>query len=173
MRSGSWRWEAHENYQKGGWRNRCRIASANGPVLLSVPLAGGKHRQQSVRAVRIDHRSDWQRQHEQSLRSAYGRAPYFEFYAEEVFRALHRRETFLWDYNWHIARELLSLLRLPVDLGSTGTFAGADGTNAPDPSGLPSYPQVFTDRFGFVDGLSILDALFCLGPEFATLAARG
>ena len=27
------------------------------------------------------------------------------------------------------------------------------------------YWQVFRDKFGFVDGLSILDLLFCEGPE--------
>ena len=34
------------------------------------------------------------------------------------------------------------------------------------------YPQVFEDRLGFVEGRSILDVLFHLGPEAATLPSR-
>ena len=30
---------------------------------------------------------------------------------------------------------------------------------------LPSYPQVFEDRFGFLPNLSILDLLFNMGPD--------
>ena len=30
---------------------------------------------------------------------------------------------------------------------------------------LPPYRQVFEEKFGFIGGLSILDLLFCLGPE--------
>jgi len=34
------------------------------------------------------------------------------------------------------------------------------------------YPQVFEDRLGFVGGRSILDVVFHLGPEAASLPSR-
>ena len=169
---GSWRWEAHENYQKGGWRNRCRIAAANGPLLLSVPLAGGKHARQPVREVRISYRTDWQRQHAQTIRSAYGRAPYFEHYGEELLTTLLTPQPLLWDYNLLLTRQVLQLLGWPVAVLETEGFLGEDAGAGLSAEGIDAYPQVFSERHGFLDGLSVLDALFCLGPEFATLNHR-
>ena len=161
---GSWQWEAHETYQKGGWRNRCRILTANGPLLLSIPLRGGKHQQMPIREVLIDERTDWRRQHTQTIRSAYGRSPYFEYYGEEVIQLLQQQAATLWNYNLTITKGLFRLLDLPLTLHVTDSFrggaAGASPVEVADP-----YPQVFSDRFGFVDDLSVLDGLFCLGPE--------
>ncbi|PPK86681.1 WbqC-like protein [Neolewinella xylanilytica] len=171
MTAGQWTWEAHENYQKGGWRNRCRIATANGPLLLSVPLEGGKHQQMPIRDVRISYRTDWQRQHEQSIRSAYGRAPYFEYYADAVLAAATAHTELLWDYNWLLSTTVIELLSLDVELDTTERFcAGSAGaTPFPKPVPTPPYPQLFEDRHGFLSQLSILDALFCLGPELPLL----
>jgi len=177
--TGNWQWEAHENYQKGGPRNRCRIATANGPLLLSIPLTGGKHQQMPIREVRIDYRQDWQRQHAQTIRSAYGRAPYYEFYADDLLAVAAQRHNFLWDYNLALTQHLIATLGLPLTLSYTSCFrggasdkrrdvraghAGADNSiRQPTP-----YRQVFEERYGFLPGLSILDALFCLGPSLAT-----
>ena len=172
-RRGSWHWEAHENYQKGGWRNRCRIAAANGPLLLSVPLAGGKHARQPVGEVRISHRTDWQRQHAQTIRSAYGRAPYFEHYGPDLLETLLTPQPrLLWELNLRLTRHLLRALGWPLDVSPTEEFLGGDAGSGPSPEGIGPYPQVFSERHGFLDGLSVLDALFCLGPEFATLNHR-
>ncbi len=164
-----WQWEAHENYQKGGWRNRCRIATANGPLLLSVPLQGGKHSQTPVREVTISDTTDWARQHEQAIRSAYGRAPYFEFYADQLFAVTRSSPENLWAYNWRITTTILEMLQLPIDLEHTTEFCGGGAGKVPVATGVPPYPQPFSDRHGFIDDLSILDALFCLGPELSTL----
>lgn len=169
IRQQSWEWEAHENYQKGHWRNRCRIAGANGPLLLSVPLEGGKHRQQPIREVRISHHTDWQRQHAQAIRSAYGRAPYYEHYGEALLETAARPSRFLFDYNLQLTRRILDLLGAPVALGTTPSFRGADAGAGPSVNAVPAYRQVFEDRHGYLPGLSVLDALFCLGPELLHL----
>ncbi|WP_168797418.1 WbqC family protein [Neolewinella litorea] len=164
-----WRWEAHENYQKGGWRNRCRIAGPNGPLLLSIPLAGGKHRQMPVREVRVSHHSDWQRQHAQAIRSAYGRAPYFEHYGEPLLETAAQHAVYLFDYNLALTDRILQLLGTSLRVGTTDTFLGADAGAVPNPEAVPPYRQVFEDRHGFQPGLSVLDGLFCLGPELLLL----
>ena len=164
--------EAHENYQKGGYRNRALILGANGPLRLTVPLQRGKHERLPIREVRIDYKLPWQAQHWQSIRSAYGRAPYFEHYADRLQPHFIRRPTFLFDLNLGLIDSLLPLVRDLAPYRLSEAYAldtdetdgrGALRPNRPLPDFLEPlpYPQVFTDRFGFTPRLSVLDALFC------------
>lgn len=169
--AGAWTWEAQENYQKGGLRNRCHIAGPNGRMQLSVPLEKGKHQKMPIREVRISYRRDWWREHEQSIRTAYGRAPYFEFYAEEVFAALRQRPETLWELNLGITQTICQLLQWPVTPVPSQEFSLAllrESAQRLESRTLLPYPQVFTDRHGFLPDLSVLDALFCLGPMART-----
>ncbi len=171
--------EAHEHYQKGSLRNRCYIAGPNGVQRLSIPLLKGKHQQTPIREVRIASDQDWQRQHWRSIRTAYGNAPFFEHYADELAPFFERRYTFLFDYNL----DLLTFI-LQKKLGWRGeiTFSetwlppgewahGSDlreafsGESGKWPAWFQplSYPQVFAERFGFLPNLSVLDLLFCCG----------
>ena len=167
--AGSWQVEAHENYQKGGFRNRCRIVGPNGVQILSVPLQKGKHQRQPIREVRISYQDDWWRHHEQAIRSAYGRAPYFEFYADAVFAVARRRPATLWELNQQLLETALGLISFPVGPEPTPAFVAPQRGGFLRPADFPDqlvapYPQVFTDRHGFTPGLSLLDGLFCLGP---------
>ena len=83
--------EQHENYSKGSYRNRCHIAGAQGLQRLSIPLEGGKHQQQPIREVRISNDESWQSQHWTSIKSAYGKSPFFEHYAD-VFLPFYKKE---------------------------------------------------------------------------------
>lgn len=73
--------EAHEHYQKGSYRNRCHIATSQGVHPLSVPLKKGKNAQMPIKEVQIAYDVNWQRLHWQSLKTAYGSAPFWEHYA--------------------------------------------------------------------------------------------
>lgn len=174
--TGSLCWEAHEHYQKGGYRNRCQLVGPNGPFRLSVPLRKGKHEQQPIREVAIAYDEDWPRQHWHSIRTAYGNAPFFPFYAEPLQAILLDRQTFLWELNRQLIRQIIALLKLPIDLQFTEDFQPSYQPPVVDvrqqlqpnrpPMGVefPPYPQVFTDRHGFTPNLGILDLLFCTGP---------
>lgn len=164
-----WTLEAYENYQKGSWRNRCRILTANGPLLLSVPLVGGKHQQMPIREVAIDYTQDWQRQHAQTIRSAYGRAPYFEYYSEALLAAATKRPVTLYEYNALLIQQILNMINVKLALRDTMVFQGAAAGAKQVDNAISPYRQVFEDRFGFTEGLSVLDGLFCLGPELITL----
>lgn len=166
--------EAHENYQKGGYRNRTLILGANGPLRLTIPLVKGKNQAQPIREVRIDNNKAWQRQHWQSIRSAYGKAPYFEHYAD-LFEPHYRRPfDFLFDFNLALLQTLARVLRSPAPTPSDGYHCPGDQLdlrnrlrpNRPLPDALAPrpYPQVFGDRFAFVPRLGVLDALFCGAP---------
>lgn len=171
--------ESHENYQKGGYRNRCLIASANGVLRLSVPLEGGKHQQQPIRDVRISHNETWPLQHWRSMVSAYGNSPFFLHYGEELEEILNKRQAFLFDLNMELLKALLRMLGIPAAIHLTDAYHAVYDTlllrdlrNEISPKKPPAsdfkrvpYPQVFQDRFGFIPNLSILDLLFCCGPQ--------
>ena len=166
-----------ENYQKRSFRNKCLIATANGVQSLIVPLESGKNAQQSMRDVKIANVERWQLRHWQAIRSAYGKSPYFEHYAAVLDPFFAKKYTFLFDMNMEILNNTLKWLKCENKIDFTTEF-NADYSNdrgildmrnrfrkEKDLEGNRRYPQVFEDRFGFTDGLSVLDLLFCMGPS--------
>lgn len=163
--------DAAEHYQKGGLRNRCYIAGPNGLQRLSIPLAKGKHQQTPIREVRIAYEEPWQRQHWRSIQAAYGSAPYFEHYADDIRAFLEKRYAFLFDLNLDIQRFMLN-----KKLGWEGEFVcqtqfvpkgqwpgGPDFRDNQWAVSIRPYAQVFLERHGFLPNLSVLDLLFCCG----------
>lgn len=173
--------EQQEHYQKRSYRNRTLIAAANGTLRLSIPLQKGKHQQQHIQDVRIAYDENWPQQHWQSIRSAYGNAPFFEHYEEDLYSFFSQKHSFLVDFNLNILRTLLKLIGLPENFKLTEqyqtkpTFPMKDYRDILSPKTYPAetdpyfknvkYVQVFEEKHGFLPNLSILDALFCKGPE--------
>lgn len=171
--------EAQENYQKGSYRNRCHIIGANGLQRLSLPLAKGKNNQQNIREVALSAQQDWARQHWQSIRSAYGNAPFFFYFSDELEASLRFATSSLWEYNLQLLQSAFSLLQWNKTIKQTAEFHPEAPNEYVDIRGAyspklfeqqqqwpwPHYPQVFRERHGFVGNLSILDLLFCLGPQ--------
>ncbi len=173
--------EQQENYQKGSYRNRCHIAGANGLLRLSVPLRQGKNEQQPISQVEIAFKEPWQARHWAGIQSAYGNAPFFEFYAEPLQGLFQQRPAMLSDLNRALLLRLAELLQLGCEIRFTEQYAKKppagilDMRNAihpkkhcrrPDPHFQPiGYPQVFLEKHGFIPNLSILDLLFCTGPQ--------
>ncbi len=173
--------EAHEHYLKGSYRNRCYLAGSHGPLCLSIPLLKGKNEGQPIREVRIDNSRAWHRQHWQSIRSCYGKAPFFEHYASALEVFYQKPPTFLFDWNYSLLLWLKQQLNITPPLKLTQNYHHQlpedveDWRNAispkphrsrPDSSFNPRpYPQLFEDRLGFLPNLSALDLLMCMGPE--------
>ncbi|MEL6836926.1 MAG: WbqC family protein [Bacteroidota bacterium] len=171
--------EAQENYQKGSYRNRCHIIGANGLQRLSIPLASGKNNQLNIQQVLISDQQDWARQHWQSIRSAYGNAPFYFYYSDQLEQEIRAPGTNLWEYNLRLLQTIFSLLQWDKTISLSDTYGGAlnaadtDIRNYYRPKAFqteqtfswPNYSQVFQERHGFVANLSILDLLFCLGPQ--------
>src|SRR5438067_444287 len=82
------------HFEKQSYRNRCHIGGANGLVTLTVPVHDSR-KEIAIRDVKIDHHISWERQHWQSIRSAYGKSPYFEHYAEKIEGLLKKKYNFL------------------------------------------------------------------------------
>lgn len=173
--------EQHENYRKGSFRNRCYIATANGIIPLSIPLLKGKHQQANIRSIKIDNSKNWQTLHWRSLKTAYGSSPFFEYYQDD-FEALYNKPyELLFDFCLDLQELVLSCLQMTPSIQFTQMFSKEttddlldfrnrilpkNYSKPEDPAFEPvPYPQVFEDRLGFVSNLSILDLLFCAGPE--------
>jgi len=173
--------EQHENYSKGSYRNRCHLATAQGLLRLSIPLMGGKHQQQPIREVRISNEGNWQTQHWTAIKSAYGKSPFFEYYSDGFRPFFQKNYEFLWDWNWDLLQQVLEFIPFEKNINLTSSFEKnpnleiIDFRNSISPKKknhkvdehfFPTkYAQVFEERNGFLPNLSILDLLFCTGPE--------
>lgn len=173
--------EQHENYQKGSYRNRCILAAANGPLMLSIPLQQGKNQQQSIREVQISYRENWLSQHWRSIQSAYGKTPFFEHYADEIAPFYQNPTPSLFDWNRQLLEKALELLQLPVEVQWSEKYQREVSPNwvdlrqkikvkhreQPEDTHFKPrpYPQAFLEKRGFLPNLSILDLLFCTGPQ--------
>src|SRR3954454_23722404 len=76
--------DKYESFQKMSFRNRYVIAGANGIQSLTIPLVGGREQKKLIREVCIDNTTDWKTKHWGSLLSAYSKAPFFEYYSQEI-----------------------------------------------------------------------------------------
>ena len=167
--------ERHDHYQKQTYRNRCKILNANGVQTLSIPIKKNGIRTSDQKEAFNE--IPWQEQHWKSLQIAYRSSPYFEFYEQEfvpLFKAQASNSN-LYDFNLLCLEKVLSLLSIQLKWTFTDEYQkvysnSLDYRNAFSPKAvpsheMPSYIQVFSDRFEFIPNLSLLDLLFCLGPE--------
>lgn len=171
--------EKFENYQKQSYRNRCTILSASGPIDLTIPVQGGASSQCPIREVRIAPHNNWRKNHWHTLCTCYGGSPFFEFYAPDVEPLyLHLApDQFLWDFNSRLTSLLIRLLHLPESILSTTdcwephatdnlTLLLQPKSNWQDSNYFHTpYYQPFSEKLGFIPGLSIFDLLFNMGPE--------
>jgi len=173
--------EQHENYVKRSFRNRTHIATANGLLRLSIPLEKGKNQQQSIREVRISYEENWQTKQWTAICSAYGNAPFFEYYVDDFQPLFEEQSTYLFEHNLKVLKALFFVLDInpPIEFSEAYLKAGettiGDFRNKINPKTIHSetdstyqnipYQQVFAEKNGFLPNLSILDLIFCKGPE--------
>ena len=163
--------EACESYRKQTWRNRCRILTEGGPMDLRVPVVHGPSK--LITDIRVDWSTPWLRRTQYAIDTAYYSSPFFEYYRDELFGLMDRRRELLWDLNLDIIRFFCAKTGIAPQIEPTSDWQADwedDMRDAMSPKRPPvracrPYWQVFRERFGFVDGLSIMDLLFNEGPE--------
>ena len=178
--------EQYDSYQKQTYRNRCIIATANGLQALTVPVENEKGEMENgkclMRDVRISDHNQWRRVHWNALQSAYSESPFFDYYADDIRPFFEQKYEFLVDFNEAIRQKMCELLDIHPNVELSSSYASdirhlasdivdyRDAIHAkhpqPDPDFTPKkYWQVFQHKHGFLPNLSILDLLFCMGPE--------
>lgn len=166
--------EFEDNFQKQTYRNRCYIYGANGKQLLNIPITHSKSEiKQKSKDIRIESGSLWQKQHYKSLKIAYNSSPFFEFYEDDLMFIFEKKYTFIQDLNLDTFEFINQALELEQSYKSTSSYAEnwpndyrilASVKSHPNCT-LEPYIQVFDDKFGFLENLSILDLLFMEGPN--------
>jgi hypothetical protein len=169
--------EGHEHYVKQSYRNRCYIRTAHGKERLVVPLTS-KHGKVAVKDVRIDHQQKWQNNHWRTIESAYRKAPFFEHYAADLQKILYRQHPFLYDLNLELLSFCLAGLRFSPQVSVSASYEKNPPAGFSDfrsvitpkisPAARPYYQAVpYLQVFGypFVENLSLIDLLFCTGPQ--------
>lgn len=163
--------EAHDNFQKQTNRNRMYIYSANGKQLLNIPIKHNKQQtHQKYKDIRIEYDFDWQKQHFKSLEAAYRSSPYFEFFEDELAPIYTKKTTFLWDLNLEIHEFLSNALGITIPYQFTDEYHKEPAAELIDLRPLANgkkdtnqwdeYYQVFQEKEGYINNLSILDLLF-------------
>jgi hypothetical protein len=162
--------EIADNFQKQTNRNRTYIYSPNGIQLLNIPIKHSKDSRQKTKDVKIEPDFDWQKQHFKSLEAAYRSSPFFEFFEADIRPIFAKKHEFLLDLNFEALEIVFKCLRMKVEIGKTTEYLPqVDPTIADfrtlvdgkkDRSTFTKYTQVFDDKYGFINNLSILDLIF-------------
>ena len=174
-------WEQHEHYAKQSYRNRCRILTTHGPLDLIIPI---RHHatKMKLKDVQIDYRQKWVHHHWQSIQSAYGKAPFFPYYSSTLEAVYQSKPRFLMDLNQQFFQAIQKLLSATYSLKRTTQFLHQPEDSVQDWRSMihpkrgkknnPFYkPCTYNQIFGkkFVANLSIIDLLFCEGPNANTI----
>lgn len=171
--------ERWESFQKQTYRNRCIIATTNGPQALTVPI----ERQftiNCIKDIRISDHGNWRHLHWNALQSAYGESPFFDYYQDDIRPFFEQRWDYLLDFNEAIREKMCELLDIQPKVDYSKEFTVYSLSSCvpdyrmvirpknpePDPDFTPKrYYQVYEQKHGFLPNLSILDLLFNMGPE--------
>lgn len=174
--------EQNENYIKQSYRNRCSIVAANGIMDLSIPIEHSSGKKILTKDIQIANHGNWQHIHWNAIISAYNSSPFFEYYQDDFYRFYHTKYSFLFDFNQELLIMILDLLNIDsVDISFTEDYKTTFSEQEEDFRGIihpkkdykladpffcpQSYYQVFSDKYGFIANMSIIDLLFNMGNE--------
>ena len=165
--------EIEDNFQKQTYRNRCYIYGANGKQLLNVPLSYPKTTTRKKTKDILVEDSDWQKQHFKSLKTAYNHSPFFEFYKDDLELIFTKKYKYLLDLNIDSFLFINDALELYKKHKTTNIYKDKSindyrflaNSKKAHSINLESYIQVFSEKYGFLKNLSILDLLFMEGPN--------
>lgn len=169
--------EIEDNFLKQTYRNRTYIYASNGKLLLNIPVIHTQKNRQKYRDVKIAQDTNWQLLHWKSLLSAYSTSPFFEFYKDELEPLFQTKTNFILDFNLKCFEVICDCLQLDVNILETETYektivdkqdfrplVNAKGKDIK----FDNYTQVFSNKHGFLNNLSIIDLLFNEGPNAIT-----
>ncbi len=159
--------------------HRYRIDGPNGVQTLTVPLVGSTNNMLTpLRDVLISEHGDWRRLHWGALYSAYGRSPYFDYVADDLYRVIYGTQRHLHEFNAELHALIVDFMDLPITTRYMGKVEVEGETKADDlrgrigmkkPDSLPiadvPYYQMWTATRGFCPDLSILDLMMNMGRE--------
>ena len=170
--------DSHAPFTKMSFKNKMVILSAQGPLALTIPIVGGRDQKTSIQYIRIAYDAPWQAQHFKALKTCYKRAPYFEYYEADLEKLYSTRTDFLVEFLESCHQFLQKAIKGKWELIQFNEYAQKikeEETKKEihpwQPNNYAQFPiqheyqQVFTSPSGFIQNLSILDMLFCVGGK--------
>lgn len=160
--------EVEDTFQKQTNRNRMYIYSPNGLQMLNIPLKHASERQK-IKDVKIEYAFDWQKNHFKSLEAAYRTSPFFEYFEDDFRPLFEKKTTFMLDLNLEIFEIVNQSLGVQLTYDKTMEYFHDTPSKTDlrylvngkkDTTQIEPYTQVFHEKFGFINNLSILDLLF-------------
>ena len=161
--------EMEDNFQKQTNRNRMYIYSPNGVQLLNIPVKHSIDKHQKYKDVRIENDFGWQKNHFKSLEAVYRTSPFFEYFEDDFRPLFEKKHEFLMDLNLETFELVNDALGVQFSIEKTDEYfhevtnlkdfrSLANGKK--DTTQIEEYTQVFNEKHGFINNLSILDLLF-------------
>ena len=166
--------EVFETYRKQTYRNRCRVMTANGVEILSVPVVKVNGNHTMTKDIIISPVEPWQHIHSRCLESAYKAAPYFDHYYDYLRPIFEGHFERLIDLNDAALQAILKMLKTKKEIVHTTDYVreaendlreAFSHKKAIENTSFPEYYQVFSTKFPFAADLSVLDLVFNEGPE--------
>lgn len=164
-------WQGGERYSKQTLRNRCSIYGANGKIQLSIPVNRTYGKNTKTSELLISYVEPWQQIHWRSIKSAYGRAPYFEFFEDKIEALYLEKHDNLFDFLKQVNQVVLDILKIQTPNISLEELSTKEQKRMDELSkekfyqSEDKYYQIFEDRHGFIPNLSILDWIFHCGNK--------
>jgi len=163
--------ELQEHYIKQTLRNRIYILGPNGVQHLVLPVIKINGSKTAMKDLQISYQTDWVRQHWGALKAAYAASPFFDHYAYDLEPIFHSGETSYLKFSQQIHRFMLQCIGIEVKEQFSEKYDLEDGEidfrlhdELPEENVDYHYHQVFEINRKFEGNLSLLDAIFNLGP---------
>jgi hypothetical protein len=171
LKHGSIMLESQEFYQKQSYRNRCYIAGSNKIEVLTIPII--HQRKTPITECKIDYATRWWAIHLHSIRSAYGKSPFFEHYYSDIECIILKKNPLLWELNLELMTLCLKKLKIDFKIDTSKIYEkqlenkGLDLREKIHPKktylnsdsiALLRYHQTFGNKFE--KNLSVIDLLF-------------
>lgn len=160
--------EVEDTFQKQTNRNRMYIYSPNGIQMLNISV---KHdgTKCAFKDIKIDNQYNWQKNHFKSLEAAYKNSPFYEYFIDDLQPIFEKKPEFMLDLNFEIFERINDALGISIPFEKTTEYFHevTDKTDfrnlvngKKDATQIEPYTQVFDNKHGFINNLSILDLLF-------------
>ena len=154
--------------------NRMAIVGTNGCQQLSASLKK-PNRGMTVASVELSDHGNWRHTHWGALFSAYGRTPFFDYFADDLQKIYHDESIIgIVSLNMAIHAAVIDFLALDIETvvfdgkcAQTASFGVdlRDGHFDDSTVAVTPYYQIWSSKFGFQPDQSILDLLFNVGRE--------
>lgn len=166
--------EICDSFQKQTYRNRAYFLTSNKTQSLIVPLNYSNGT--PTKDVKIDYSQRWLKDHWGAFYSAYGKAPFFEYFSDDFRDIWEKKKSHLIEMNIAFLELVMKLLQIKIPISFTSQYDkvcdGEDYRNLISPkkpfSDRTIYRSItYTQLFGniFVPNLSVVDLLMCEGPN--------